>query len=406
MGPMERIEVFIEKLGRALHRYGSPAHRLEEAMGLVARRLGVEGQFFALPTSIFASLGRVGERRTVMVRVEPGDVDLEKLELLDRLLGDLVRGDLDLEGAAEGVDAVTERPARYGAVATTAAFAAVSGGAAQFFGGGWPEIVAAGVVGLAIGLLAQGVARFPSAGRLFELTAALLSAAIAALAATYPLHGLGPAAPFLVTLAGLIVLVPGLTLTVAMTELASRHLVAGASRLAGAGLVFLMLAFGVGLSQRLATLVAGAPVTIEPHPLPAWAEAPALVVVAAGLTVLFRAAPKRYGWILLAGVVGLVGSRLGVASLGPELGALTGAVLVGLAGNAYSRFLDRPAVSLQMPGLILLVPGSVGFRSLASLLDQDAVAGVQTAFSMTLVAIALVTGLLVANMVLPPRRPL
>ncbi|HZU53973.1 MAG TPA: threonine/serine exporter family protein, partial [Holophagaceae bacterium] len=48
---------FILKLGRALQAYGTPAHRFEEAMEAVARRLGLDGQFFGMPTGFFASLG-------------------------------------------------------------------------------------------------------------------------------------------------------------------------------------------------------------------------------------------------------------------------------------------------------------------------------------------------------------
>ena len=59
---------------------------------------------------------------------------------------------------------------------------------------------------------------------------------------------------------------------------------------------------------------------------------------------------------------------------------------------------------MQVPGLILLVPGSLGIRSLSALLERDVLSGVQTAFATTLVAIALATGILLANVLIPPRR--
>lgn len=55
---------------------------------------------------------------------------------------------------------------------------------------------------------------------------------------------------------------------------------------------------------------------------------------------------------------------------------------------------------------MLLVPGSIGFRGVSSFLADDTLAGVQSAFTMTLVAIALVTGLLMANVLMPPRKAL
>ena len=80
---------------------------------------------------------------------------------------------------------------------------------------------------LAIGVLAQLTDRSPQAARVLEPVAALLAAALAVTAASV----LGPMSVQVATLSGLIVLLPGLGLTVAINELASRHLISGASRL-------------------------------------------------------------------------------------------------------------------------------------------------------------------------------
>lgn len=394
---------FLVRLARALHVYGTPAHRLEEALTSVARRLGLVGQFFSTPTSVFAAFGPDGDQRMVLARVEPGDVHLEKLSRLDDLLERFVAGDLDLAAAQRELAEVVDAPSRYGPVLSTLAYALVSASAARFFGGGAADVVLAAVVGLTIGLAARAAARFQAANRLLEIFAATLASGVAGVVAAET----GAVAPFVVTVSALIVLLPGLTLTVAMNELATRHLVSGSSRLAGAGLVFVTLAFGVALGGRGAELLAGAaPLAALPQALPWWTEGVALVLSALGLTVLFQARPRDLGWLLLAGAVALAGGREGTRLLGPELGAFLGAVLVGLGGNLFARLRSRPAAVVQLPGLMLLVPGSLGFRSLASLLDRQTLSGVQTAFSMLLVAVGVVTGLLVANALLPPRRPL
>ena len=81
-----------------------------------------------------------------------------------------------------------------------------------------------------------------------------------------------------------------------------------------------------------------------------------------------------------------------------------GALTVGVASNWYARLLDRPATITQVPGILLLVPGSVGFRGLAALMDEKIVSGVDTTFKMILTAVALVAGTLMANIIAPPRR--
>ena len=55
-------------------------------------------------------------------------------------------------------------------------------------------------------------------------------------------------------------------------------------------------------------------------------------------------------------------------------------------------------------GILFLVPGSVGVRSLFSMLDQEVIAGVETTFEMLLIAVSLVAGLLMANVVMPSRH--
>jgi uncharacterized membrane protein YjjB (DUF3815 family) len=200
--------------------------------------------------------------------------------------------------------------------------------------------------------------------------------------------------------------VPGFTLTVAMTELSTRHLVSGTARLTGALILFLIIAFGVALGSRISAELFGAPQIAAVIPLPGWTEAVAMVAAPLAFTVLLRAEPRDAVWIVLAGAVAVVGGRLGARALGPELGVFVGALLVGTASNLYARLLNRPSTVTLVPGILLLVPGSIGFRSLASLLDREVVLGVETAFQMGLMAVALVAGILVSNIVVPPKRTL
>src|SRR5690606_308893 len=76
---------FLLELGRALHRFGAPAHRLEAALVGVANRLGVSAQIFSSPTMLMAAIGTPARQQTFMLRVEPGDVDLGKLARVNHI---------------------------------------------------------------------------------------------------------------------------------------------------------------------------------------------------------------------------------------------------------------------------------------------------------------------------------
>ena len=58
-----------------------------------------------------------------------------------------------------------------------------------------------------------------------------------------------------------------------------------------------------------------------------------------------------------------------------------------------------------VPGILLLVPGSIGYLSMSSLMQRNTVAGIDTAFTMVLTAVSLVAGLLIAGILAPePKR--
>jgi uncharacterized membrane protein YjjB (DUF3815 family) len=110
--------------------------------------------------------------------------------------------------------------------------------------------------------------------------------------------------------------------------------------------------------------------------------------------------------VALSGVVAFYGARFGSTLLGPELGVSIGALIVGVCANGYARLMKRPSAVVTLPGIMLLVPGGIGSRSVLSFLEQDAVTGVQTAFVVALIAVSLVAGLLIANVLVRPRRAL
>jgi uncharacterized membrane protein YjjP (DUF1212 family) len=387
-------------LGKALHQYGYPAPYLESALTRVAERFGLQSQFSSTPTSLFCSFGSLVEQETYMLRVEPGGVDLGKLARVHHLIGETLAGELaPAEGIAK-LERLVAAPPPYPRSLAVVSFGLASGGAALFLGGGARELALSIWGGLIVGLLSSLLAsRRGVAGALEPLGAAL-----AAFLATVGAHFFPPASVYIVTLAGLIVLLPGFSLTIALTELATRHLASGTARLAGALAVFLTIGFGVAVGNRLGEALVGATGTAPVVAVLGWTEWVALLLTSLALTVLLRAEAKDAGWIFATGLVAVVAGRLGANLVGAEMGAFFGALAVGLASNLYARLARRPAAVTLAPGILMLVPGSIGFRSLSSLLDRDVVFGVETMFRMAFVAVSLVAGLLLANAMAPSRR--
>lgn len=397
-GASDSRVAFVLELGRALHAYGVAAPLLEDLLGTAARRLGLEAQIFSTPTSIFAGFGTMARQKTYLLRVEPGGTDLGRLARTDEVIRKVLAGVMDADAGLRALERIRGEKPAYGPVLTVTAFALVSASAGRFLGGGVPEILVAGLLGAMTGLLSILMARNHVLERLFEAAGAFAVAFLAALLSAR----MGAFSVVTATLAGLIVLIPGMTLTTAMTELASRHLSSGTSRLSAAAITFLQIGLGVTLGDRVAALIApsGAP-GFPPAPIPSWTNLAALAAGGLAFTVLLRADRRDAPWIVLSGIVAFAGARLGGFLLGAELGVFVGALLVGLGSQAYARFVGRPSAVTEVPGVLILVPGSFGFRSLTEMMDREVVSGVETAFRMVMIAVALVSGLLIANLAAP-----
>jgi len=391
----ERIE-FVLELGRALHALGHPAHWLEDGMQRAAERLGLEAQFFTTPTSIFAAFGTPREQRTHLLRVEPGEVHLERLSDAIETGRDVLAGECDPATGTARLRATFASPPRWGPVVTALAYALSGAAAGRFLGGGAPEVASAGALGLALAGLSALASRAPSFARTFEPIAAfLVSAGAVALAHAYALS-VYPA-----TLGAILVLLPGLALTGAMAELSSQHLVSGTARLTGAAARFLGLAFGVAMGARVVELIIGPAARVTPAALPGWTEWLAVALAPLAFMVLLRARPRDFPWMLAVGTLGFEAGRAAAAAFGPELGAFTGALVAATLSNAVARRRGGSPATTLVPSILLLVPGSTGFRSLTLLMNREVLSGVEAAFRMMVMIAALVAGLLMAGVLVP-----
>lgn len=402
---------FVLDLGRALHRYGTPAHRLEEGLLECCQRLGISAEVFTTPTTIIMSFGDPAELRTRMMRVEGGELDMSKLARIDALVDAVASRRRSPADGVRELAAILASRREFGHALSTLSHGVTAGSLAVFFGGSLADVAVAAVIGLSLGVLAQVARRSTDQARVFELVAAALAAFAAGIASA----AWSAITPSIVTVAALVILLPGMSLTVAMTELATRNLIAGTARLMSAVLVLLELVVGVAIGEQ----VAGALVHVHqaiPVPLPEWSRWIALGASSLGVAIVVQAQPRAFGWIIAACVTGYLGSRTGTTwlggphggpmGLGSQLGVMVGAFALGVLANLYARRLARPAQVVSVPAVLLLVPGGMGLRGMASLLGRDTLTGVDSMFAMFVVATAIVAGLLIANAVVSPRRSL
>lgn len=393
------VHHFLVDAAVLLHRFGTPSHRLERVMTKVARSLGVEGAFLYTPTALVISFVTPTDEQTFLRRIESGPVDADKLIRFDKVLSRLEKDEISLSEARHQLKEVaTSGPCFHWSV-TVCACAVSSAAVAIFFRGTALEVLVAASIGLVVALFEKVHSDLQWQQGMMEPFAGCL-AAIGSLAVA---RWICPIDDRLVALASLIVLIPGLQLTVAMTELAVGHLSAGTARAAGALSKLLTLMIGVAIGWRVFDAWRTLPDVVA-WKLPEYWQWIAAVVAPMTFAIVFRARMAQWPVIIVITVLGFVTSRYAGEHLGIEVGAFSGALVVGCGSNLYARLRDRPALVPLTPGIIVLVPGSLGYRSLTSFLQQETLQGIDLAFAMVMVAMALVGGILTSNAVISPRR--
>lgn len=395
---------FILKFGRALHTVGSPAHTLEGTLQDMCQLFGLKGNIVSLPTAIFSSFSYGDEEITKIERVSPMGVNLGKLSKVDSVAREVIHGRMTYEEGSDSLDSILTSPDPHGRRIRVLCYIFSSAGFLVLFGGNWGDFLGTIIIGSLIGILSlfQPPQSIGLVAQMFEAIIAIVAAF-----ATYifvklvPSLNVGP-----IILASLIIFMPGLFITIAIAEIATQNLTSGTSRLMGGIMILLKLTFGVFIGAKLASYVKLPSIMIEFDTIPDWVTIFTLPITALMATVIFKAEKSDWAWVTLAGVYGYCCSKLATHYFGPEMGILIGGFCVGAMSNIFARLKDRPSSLFQFPGIILLVPGSMGYRSLSFLFERDVVGGLGTAFSMIALATALVVGIFLGNILVKPRRSL
>ena len=398
---------FLKRYARQLHMAGVPAHQFERMMTALADKLGFNCQALSSPTSIFLSFQYQDDEDdkrpipTQLDRMYPPAINLgNTAELYDM-------GHCLLDGEVSTAEAYARlsnwQPKQlYPLWLQILCWGLTGGTVAVMLTASWAGILAAAVSGALTGLLVTQAGAALSEGGL---------EAIAALFSTFLVFALNRLVPgldvFIVIMSSLIVLIPGLGLTIAVTELSTDHLASGSARLSGALVTLLKLSLGVLIGTIIVGWFGWTPEPGFASSLaspPDWFRWPALLAAAFSFGVLFSVRKKEFHFAMLAAILSYVISRIGVAAGGLEFGVLVASMSVAVLSNLYGRVFKQSGALIRVPGVILLVPGTIGYHGATALfLDGGANLTDTTLLALRLL-ISLVGGLLFGNTLLPPRR--
>lgn len=404
-GPEQRMRFVIE-LGRALHQCGASSQRIETHLTNVTRMLGLEGQFLFSPTGFTCVfwLDDPFDQTIHIERVSPGDLNLGRLWMIDAMVEKLGSGQMEMDAAVEELHRLASSPPLYPPAVHGCCWALTGGAFAALLSGDWKDVIASALLSVMTFLLFMLSTRNLRLGSLLTILSPFLSGVMA-----QRIFSLGYSinVPFVV-LSSVLVFIPGLSLTVAMSEISARQLISGSSRLVEAMMNLLLLLFGAIMGISLASWFwpAGEAVPAA-WPMGAGKNWPAVILLSIALTVAFNIPWRKAIWGMIACAIAFSVSQAIGQSFGMSAGMFGGAMAVGLFSNAFARMAKAPSSVISTQGIILLVPGSTTYMVLNQWIAGTAVLPTANIGSQALMLfVALVAGLLFANALLPPRKSL
>lgn len=377
---------------------GGPSSRLEDSLTRMGRREGRETEVFATPTGVFVTIvdAQTGEPRTSLTRIRETGTDLGRLSKLEHLLADFLDRRISVRAATETLRSPVITRSLYRVWQTTlAAFCA--GFAISFDSYQRPGVaLVSGAITALIWLLSTFFLKRHLGNPLFtDFIGAFVTLLLAAVA-----HGLlEPLSIEAYALGGIVLLVPGLALTTAISELAEQNLVSGTAKFMAASLAAIALGLAYLLFQQLAFSLdlreVLQPVVQQTKLF--WVSLVAILVNVTCFGVIFKTPPRALVWSTLTGFMGwltLVSlSSTRAAAAGPFLAS----VMVGTVSLALGRVFRQPSQLYSVPGIVGMLPGFIALNSFRYFASGDQDSGIAFSFKVAITAVSIVFGLMTAR---------
>lgn len=374
---------------------GGSAARLEEDISRLGKKLGVHSEVFAVPTGIFVScLNASGESQTTIVRIKEISMNLGLLCALEEILQDAYSGKIPLSRALRLLKSkIIHRPIYLYSTSVLAAFGCGFSLSFPAFGIFWAAVMS--------GLITV-VAWWVSGPVLKNLVTTPIFRDFGGCVVTLALAGLAqlvlPGHIEACSIGALILLVPGLSLTTAIVEIADHDLISGTAKFMHALLTLLAMGIASVLFYDLAlSLGYGLSFQEKRWIAPFFISALGIMTAVLCFGVLFKVPKRSLFWSSLTGMSGWFILRQFQNTPYFVSGAFFASFVVGLISLLVSRAFKVPSQVYSVPGILAMLPGMLALTSFRSFALGQELSGLELGFKVALTAGGIVFGLLSAR---------
>jgi uncharacterized membrane protein YjjP (DUF1212 family) len=399
--PFDRACDFVIKIGKAAHGYGSSAPRLESFLSSLMRSFGYIGGVISTPQTMIFVLQENDDkpqRMHILSSLDTG-FDLDKLALIGDLIEDVINERATIDDALKRFKEISKTPAPWGAVATALSYAISGAGIAGLLVGSWSDILVSMALSILVYFFVSYYSRRGSkAAYWLPLISAFAVGAFAALSKVV----LPELNIILVTLASLITLIPGYTITMGTMELAGGQVISGTANLINGMVYLLKQVAGAWIGVMMITSLTDytTPDVPAPNMMWQWLFVPALAI---GLCISFQTSRRDLVAAIGACLIAYLGSFYGSSLFGSNAGTVLGTIVMVVFSNKWTTKTNRPTSIVMVPGMLMLVSGAMGFRGMVSIAAGQVQEGEHQLNHMFFVAIAIAIGLVIGNTISRPK---
>ena len=393
----EMVQLAVE-LGTRYLGSGGPTSRLEERLASTAREFEILLDVFSTPTGIFVTGQDLNHQSpiTIVARIDNAATDLTELIRLETLLEQLVDRQVNLQEALYQVK--QQRPDLKGLHSFLYRFSFFSLGFGGSFAayGDWMAAALSGVICFLFGFTASHLGERWGWSGIFRNFAGCLGAL---LISGFLSQWLGLPADAMV-LGILLLIVPGLSLTSSISELADHNFVSGTAKLMKSFLILLAMGLAFLLVNDLSIwLFPGVEFYrwgLQPEQ-PPWVQLFGHSLVIASFSGVFYSPYRYIPFALLPGYLSWwIFQEVNFADVA-VLGSFLPALTVGFVSFALSRWLRVPSQIFTVPGILSLVPGMLALSSFTVVSSPSGTESGSIFLQALIIAGSIVFGLLTAR---------
>ena len=393
---------FLTELSRALTTAGIAVMSIESILKKICQAYGFKAEeVISLPTFLIIKIADDDSKALEVTLQKPGVLPLDQVSRLYELINQAGNAEITPEQGIRRINEIINVKRQHKYIKNILGYALFSTGLGMLFLPTFNGLFFCGALGAIAGLiLAYSEDKTKLTLVLPVLTAFIVSTVFFLGVKQGIING-----SLTIMVPALAYFIPGAVLSTGMFELAANNLVSGAARLVQGVVILLLLLFGVIVGLQVAGLPENYIIANTATPLYWWAPYIGVLIFALGMYLLMCIRNKDMLGVLIVLFTTFLGQQAGNYLLGGLFGAFIGSVIMTMIGTFLERSkLRTPYYVSIIPAFWILVPGALGFISLAALVGQNYFSSIASLIQVALTFVAISTGLLIGAVIADPLK--